>query len=430
MSINEAISFLDFLGKFRIKLSLERIEKLSEKFGNPHTNFLSIHIAGTNGKGSVCTFLSEILCEAGYKVGLYTSPHILDIRERIKVNGEMIKEGEFASIIEEIKYALKETTEEDFPTYFETLTMLAFIHFKRENIDFGIIETGLGGRFDATNIIFPVLSGITNISYDHTDYLGKTIENIAFEKSGIIKNGVPICFGGKSVYAWKVIKKVAEDKKTVAYWLHSKMFELKRIRSKEKMGFYFKSLRDEYEIFPALKGMYQGENIGLSILLAELLQDKGFNINKENILRGIENSFIEGRFEFIEGNPKIILDGAHNADAMKNLINSLEELGIKSFVLLYASMKDKEIEKISRIIFPFAKKIVLTKAEEIRGEEPENIAERSKFKGDFIIEKKVEKAFNIAKLLCSSEDTLLITGSLYLVGAVKKILKSHKVINE
>ncbi len=423
MSINEAISFLDSLGKFKIKLSLERIEKLLNFFDNPQNSFKSIHVAGTNGKGSVCAFLSEILQRAGYRVGVYTSPHLLDIRERIKIGKEFIEENDFVYLLNLIRERFKDFSEEDTPTYFEVLTCLAFQYFRKIKIDLGVVEVGLGGRFDATNLITPEISLITSISYDHTEYLGKRIENIAFEKGGIIKEMIPVCFSGKSPTAWRVIRKIAKEKRSEAFWLYDRDFCFKRIDDGKRKGFYIKSLKDTYEVFPIVNGLFQGENIALSILASELIREKGFDIKKESIVKGIENTIVEGRMEILEGSPKIIIDGAHNPDAIKKLLFSLEELGIKSFVLLYASMKDKEIEKILKILFPHTKKIILTKVEEKRGEEPENIARRVSLKSDFIIEKNFEKAFEKAKFFCSPSDSLVITGSLYLAGAIKKILR-------
>lgn len=423
MLISEAISFLESLGKFRIKLSLERIKKLLSFYENPQNSFKSIHIAGTNGKGSVCKFISEILQQSGYKAGLYTSPHLIDVRERIKVGNELIEEKDFSLLVSSIQEKFKEFPEDDSPTYFEVLTCLAFQYFKKMRVDFAVIEVGLGGRFDATNVIIPEVSVITNISYDHTEYLGRKIEEIAFEKGGIIKEGVPVCFGGRSPTAWKVIKKIAKEKGAEAFWLYDRNFSLKRIFSMGRRGFYIKSLRGDYEIFPLAKGLFQGENIAVSVLASEILAEKGYNINKEFIIKGIENSIIEGRMEILEGNPCMIIDGAHNPEAMKKLVISLKEMGIDSFVLLYASMKDKDIEKISKILFPEAKKIVLTKVEELRGEEPENIVRRSGLKMNFVIEKNFERAFEIAKSFCNSSDFLLVTGSLYLAGAVKRLLR-------
>jgi dihydrofolate synthase/folylpolyglutamate synthase len=422
LSINEAISFLDSLGQFRIKLSLDRIIKLTNIFGNPQNFFKSIHVGGTNGKGSVCNFLSKILQYSGYKVGLYTSPHLMDIRERVKINDNLIGEKEFLSLLNIIKERFS-NFKEDTPTYFEVLTCLAFLYFKNSGIDFGVIEVGLGGRFDATNVIIPEISIITSISHDHTEYLGKKIEEIAFEKGGIIKKGVPVCFGGKSPTAWKVIKKIANEKGCEAFWLYDKKISFKRIISGGKKGFQIKTLKDDYEVFPSVNGLFQGENIAISIMASEILRERGFNISKDAILKGIENASIEGRMEILDGKPKIILDGAHNLDAIKKLLISLEEIGIPSFVLLYASMKDKDIENISKILFPKAEKIVLTKVEEIRGEEPENIVKRASLKRDFIIERNFGKALEKAISLSSTSFPLLVTGSLYLVGAFKRSYK-------
>lgn len=426
MSINEALSFLESLGKFRIKLSLERIKKLTEFFGNPQNSFKSIHIAGTNGKGSVSTFISEILQSEGYKVGLYTSPHLIDVRERIKVGKELIGENEFVSLIKSIKEKFDYFSHEDFPTYFEVLTCLAFKYFENMKVDFGVIEVGLGGRFDATNVIIPEISVITSISYDHTEYLGNKIEEIAMEKAGIIKNGVPVCFSGRSPTAWKVIRKIAKRRGSEAYWLYDKNNSFQRIYSGDKRGFFIKSLKDTYEIFPKANGVFQGENIAISIMASEIIRERGFHIKKDSILKGIENTVLEGRMEIMDGSPKMILDGAHNVDAMKKFLISLREIGINSFVLLYASMKDKEIEKISKILFPYAKKVILTKAEETRGEEPENIVRRASLKVDFIVENDLSRALEKAKSFCSRSDFLLVTGSLYLVGAVKKIMMEEK----
>ena len=290
------------IGGSAYKKDLINITKLSEYLNNPHNSFKSVHIAGTNGKGSTAHMIASILQEGKYKVGLYTSPHLKDFRERIKINGKMINK-DFVSdfILKNMDFF----NHNNF-SFFEMTVGMAFEYFKKNSVDIAIIETGMGGRLDSTKIISPELSVITNVSMDHVKFLGNTIEDIAIEKAGIIKSHIPVVIGEKQNDVSNVFINKAEEKKSKIFFAED--FNIK-----------------EYEC--ELKGSYQKKNIKTAIVAIELLNDTEIKINEKNIIDGlnkiIQNTGIRGRCEIIGNNPLIICDVAHNKEALSIIINNL-----------------------------------------------------------------------------------------------------------
>ena len=423
MNYKKTINFLYALQRKKYNLDLGNITRLLAKLGNPQKGLKCIHVAGTNGKGSVCAMLYSILQEAGYKVGMYTSPHLVRFTERIQINNKEITNKEIVSVFERIKQLYTKET------FFEVVTAMAFLYFKEKNVDFVVLEVGMGGRLDATNVIMPLISVITNISLEHQKYLGKTIEKIAFEKAGIIKEGVPVVTGAENK-ALDVMKKIAEEKKSDLFMIgkHLKRYQLN------------------------LKGEFQQLNANIAVKTIGVL-NKNYNlhINKKNIKEGLLKAKWPGRFEFIgcsEGatmcqksvsnrrfvtdtkNAKhfsvsliskhieknILVDCAHNPAAAKVLKNELLKIkdNYKNIILVIGILNDKDIKSILNELTPLADKIIVTKPKTDRAEEPENIA---KFIGkEYRIIKDVKEAVKKAKSIAEKNDLVLVTGSIYVVG--------------
>ena len=309
-------------GAAAYRSGLDKIKLLDLYLGHPHKNFKSIHIAGTNGKGSTSHIIASILQTAGYKTGLYTSPHLLDFKERIKVNGKEISPEEVMIFINSNKLYFEK---ENF-TFFEMSVALTFWYFSKVNVDYAIIEVGLGGRLDATNIITPVLSIITNIGLDHTQFLGKTHQKIALEKAGIIKNGVPIIIGEKDIKTEKIFKDVSRKSKAPLYFA-------------KKTTKYFAS---------DLKGSYQAKNIKTVITALKQLPD--FNLNnsviKKGLSRVVENTGLKGRWQVLQNSPKVILDVGHNKEALRLIAKQINEISYNKLYLVMGFIKEREVDSL------------------------------------------------------------------------------------
>ena len=313
------------IGADAFKKDLTNILGFSEKLGNPQLNFKTIHVAGTNGKGSTSHMLASILQEAGYKVGLYTSPHLKDFRERIRIDGKEIPEDTVIRFIDENRSFL----EAHKLSFFEMTVGMAFDHFSREKVDIAVIEVGLGGRLDSTNIITPILSVITNIGKDHVQMLGDTLEKIAFEKAGIIKPGVPVVIGENQVETKVVFNETA-----------------KRLKSEI---IFAEDLNPE-NYFSDLTGEYQLKNIQTVVASIRRLTNNGFNISEENIYNGLlkvkENTGLRGRWDILQPNPKVICDTAHNAEGLVYVIKQLLKENFRKLHIVLGVVNDKDLEKI------------------------------------------------------------------------------------
>jgi len=384
------------IGSSAYKKDLNNIIKLSEYLNNPHNHFKSIHIAGTNGKGSTAHMVSSILQESKYSVGLYTSPHLVDFRERIKINGVMI-EKEF--IVDFIKENIDFFNDNSF-SFFEMTVGLAFEYFKMKSVDIAVIEAGMGGRLDSTNIIFPEVSVITNISYDHVQYLGNTIEDIAREKAGIIKKNTPVVIGKTQNKILSIFNAVAKEKKS-------------EILFSDSMS------QKNYEC--DLKGSYQKNNIKTSIITINQLVSAGYNINENNIVDGlrnvIKNTGIRGRWEIIGNEPLIICDVAHNQDAISIVINDLKATNCSiHFVLGFVN--DKNLDSIIDL-FPESSEFYFTRPDVDRGLDELELQDLFKNKNRLGRSfKNVNEALKSARNKSNKNDIIFVGGSTFVVAEV------------
>ena len=385
------------IGGSAYKKDLINITKLSEYLNNPHNSFNSVHIAGTNGKGSTAHMIASILQEGKYKVGLYTSPHLKDFRERIKINGKMINK-DFVSdfILKNMDFFNHNSF-----SFFEMTVGMAFEYFKKNSVDIAIIETGMGGRLDSTNIISPELSVITNVSMDHVKFLGNTIEDIAIEKAGIIKSHIPVVIGEKQNDVSNVFINKAEEKKSKIFFAED--FNIK-----------------EYEC--ELKGSYQKKNIKTAIVAIELLNDTEIKINEKNIIDGlnkiIQNTGIRGRWEIIGNKPLIICDVAHNIDALSIVINDIMSIKSNKIHFVLGFVNDKNLDSIVDI-FPESSNYYFAKPNIERGLDELELQEL--FKNNNRIGESyssIEQAFKSAIKQSDPNDVIYIGGSTFVVSEV------------
>jgi len=421
MNYEDSIKWLYSFEKFGIKLELDRIKYICKKLKNPQNRYKIIHVGGTNGKGSVCRYLHSILSLNGYKTGLYTSPHLTDFSERFVINDKEISKEEIISLVKKIKPIIDEMQEEEnIPTYFEILTAMAFLYFFEKDVEIAIIEVGLGGRFDATNIVNPVVSVITNISIEHQDRLGKDIEDIAFEKAGIIKKNTPLVTAAVDD-SLKVIKKIADEKNSSIIIANKNSW--KRLKGGfDWQNFLIKGSLKEYNINISSPGLFQGENIALSVNTIEVLQMNGTYITDESIIKGFEITKNPGRMEIVSYEPLILLDGAHNIAGIVNLKNILEnDFIFEKLILVIGILSDKNVKEMLEIISAIADIIILTKSKNIRAEKPSKLKEI--IKGDAIIKEDISDAIEYAKNVANKKDLICITGSLFTVGEAKIYLK-------
>ena len=342
----KCIDYLFNLERRGIKYNLKNITSLLKTLNNPERNFKSVHIAGTNGKGSVSSIINSVLIEKGFKTGLYTSPHIKDFRERILINGSMISKKFILDFVNKLSGEIEKIK----PSFFEVTTALAFEYFSFRKVKYAVIETGLGGRLDSTNVLMPVVSVITSIGIDHTEFLGNTIKSISTEKAGIIKTNVPVVSGKVTDESGKVFKNIAKEKNAALLFADNN-YKVKIINSDEK-GFKFnlKGSERSYEnfYFP-VPGDYQINNIKTSVTALDLISNKeNIVFDKVNFKNGFKNlrinSNLYGRFELISKDPKIVIDVSHNLQGIKNISENLKCFKFKKLIIIFAMMDDKQFK--------------------------------------------------------------------------------------
>lgn len=433
MNYQEALDYLRNLTTFGMNFGLDRILKLLELLGNPHKKLKVIHIGGTNGKGSTAIMLNTILAESGYKMGLFTSPHIHSYRERFRINGELISYEDVANLINKIKPLLEQMVQEGFehPTEFEVNTAMAFEYFAGENVDVLVLETGLGGEIDSTNVVDePLLSIITNVAMDHMDYLGDSIKEIATVKSGIIKKNRPIITGSENEEALEVIAYKSKENGSPLYVI-GKDFTYRTVTA-DQVGstFDITGLRKTYPgLYIPLLGEHQGKNLAVVICAMEILQELGYTkIIEETIINGLKKIVWNARLEIFSKNPLVLIDVAHNVDGIITLKNALENIfSDKSLTLLIGMLADKEREKVIEIIAPLAKNIIVTKPLSPRAgnwEEIKKLADR--YCSSVLLEHDIDKALKKALTkLDIQQDMLVITGSFYMVSEARKWLQKN-----
>lgn len=430
MDFSESLEYLLNLGNevLAMKLGLENIEKLLAALGNPEKNFLKIQVAGTNGKGSTCVFLDSICVSAGIKTGLFTSPHLVSITERIKINGREISEEDFArhaTKIREISEGLLKDGElENLPTFFEQVTAIAISAFDEAKIELVIFETGLGGRFDATTATKAEIAAITPIDFDHQDILGNSLKEIAAEKAAIIRKDTRVIVAPQSSEAQRVITGKCREVGVEPIFASTDFTVKTKGYPFDKMfTVMFKTENDVYpEILLKMIGRHQFVNASLAISVAEILGEFGFKISSESIKSGLENARHKGRLEFWNN---ILFDGAHNIAGAKALRSFLDEFIEQPITIVFGAMRDKDLSQIAEILFPKADFLIFTKPDNPRSMET---AELLKFVSkDFDKEKvfaaeTVKDAIIKAGELNVQEGLILITGSLYLVGEAQYLL--------
>ncbi len=417
MNYNEALTFIHSVSNYFCKPGLDRIKKLTRQLGNPQDDLKFIHIAGTNGKGSLCAFLSEIFKTNGKKVGVYTSPYILRFNERISINGIPISNEDLARICSIVKDFCEQM--EDKPTEFEIITAIAFKYFKEQNCDLVILECGLGGRLDATNIIkSPLLSIITGIDFDHQNFLGNTIELIAKEKAGIIKEKCPILWCGENTEAKEIIEKEAREKNCEFYINDAPI----SINKYDFLGTEF-SFKEYKNLNISLLGSYQPKNASNAISAIEILNKNGMNISNSDIETGLKNAKWPARFELLSKKPLIIFDGSHNPEGVTAAVNSIKRyFGNKKVNIISGVMRDKDYSFIAKSIAEIANTVHCVTVDNPRSLSSQEYAET--FKSNNINAKGYDSVKEALTCALEDKDTPLVClGSLYLYGEIYNILK-------
>jgi len=428
MTASECRSYLKHLERFGIKLGLDNIRALLAAFRDPQRSYPCLHVAGTNGKGSVCAMIAEALARNSLKVGLYTSPHLVRVEERIRVGTRIIPPADFRRLAGEVKERsdklLGAGSLEAPPTFFEVLTAIAMLYFREKKVDIAIFEVGMGGRFDATNVVTPLVSIITNIALDHQEYLGKTIGAIAFEKAGIIKPGVPVVTGVERGPALKVIRERAAEERAPLVKAFGGSARLESRRGGHGYRFTYRFGGDSFRFTPSLPGEHQGKNAAVALAALSVLSGKWRRLSVSRIIEGIENARWEGRLELVGTRPRLYLDGAHNeagAAVLKSFLRN--DLRLKP-VLVFVMMKDKAVRRAARLLFPEAKKVILTSIPYARAAKPEDILALARpFRKKILVEPSLERALALARREAGPNGAVLVAGSLYLVGAVKRIIR-------
>jgi dihydrofolate synthase/folylpolyglutamate synthase len=428
MNYKEAMDYITSVGRFGSNYGLERTFRLLELLGSPQEKIKLIHIAGTNGKGSTTSMVTKILRGFGYKVGMYTSPYLEEFEERIQINGENINKDILVNLLEEVKIAIDKVIEEGYehPTEFEIITALMFLHFYYEKVDYGVIEVGLGGRLDSTNVLTPKVSVIASISLDHMNILGNSLTDIAKEKAGIIKEGVPVVLYPQKKEVEEIILKIAKEKNSKVYFVKEEDGSLIDINYEELyQNVKIKSYKNIYTVKLPLLGEHQILNLGVALNTIEVLCEKeNILLNKDIIEKSLQDVKWMGRLEVLGKKPTIVIDGAHNIDAIKALRKNIEKyFKYNKIYLLLGILADKQVEEMIEEITPIAEKVYALTPHSERAELSEDLKnEILKYNPNTIALESYEEAFLLALKEAKEEDLILISGSLYMIGDMRKII--------
>ena len=410
-SYQEALEYLYKLRKFGIKFGLSKTSNLLDALSNPQKGQKYIHIAGTNGKGSVAAICASILMETGLRVGVYSSPHLVRFTERFTINNKEITQEKATALIDELK---KVIDKREPPTFFEAATAMAITYFAREKADIAIMETGMGGRLDATNVISPILSVITNISMEHEFYLGSTLRDIAGEKGGIIKKGVDVVTGAAQPAVLNVFKSICEEKEAPLLQVGKDI----RYRLTDSKFHYYGIKHRFNRLELGLKGHFQGRNAAIALAVIEVLEKKGFEVSSHDIREGLKNASWPGRMHVLGERPAILLDGAHNPAAIRALSGSIKtDFKYRRLILVLGVMEDKEIGQILRGIVPLSDYVIYTRPVYSRAADPEDLMAEAAFlkkPGEAI--HCLTDALDRAKEIAGPKDLIVVCGSLFTVG--------------
>ncbi|RTZ98771.1 MAG: bifunctional folylpolyglutamate synthase/dihydrofolate synthase [Deltaproteobacteria bacterium] len=423
ITYDQCLDAMYVLRRFGIKLGLDIIGDILKALGNPQDQLRFIHIAGTNGKGSIAASLSSILGQAGLRVGLFTSPHLVRFNERIRINGREIENDHMVDAYLAVNRANKGSRE---ATFFEITMAMAMFEFARQKVDIAVIETGMGGRMDATNIIQPMVSIISNISIEHRQHLGNTIAAIATEKAGIIKTGAPVVTGVRKKSAIAVIEKAAARKSTPCYRL-GRAFRIRRFKN-DRFNYY--GLTHTWrDITTSLVGDHQPENAALAMVTCELLNAKGFSITEDHVRKGLKKVHWPARLEVVSTDPLIILDGAHNLAAARKLATYLStRLADRKITLVTGILADKPYDAMMAILAPLADRVIVTRASSTeRALAPEILAQAVRaYAPDTVIQPDVATAIQYAMDTGGKEDAIVVAGSLYVAGDAIAYLNNER----
>jgi len=448
MTYQEALKYLDsFIDyekrpsfDYRATMKLSRMQALLDGLGNPQRNFRSIHIGGTKGKGSTCAFAYSILKESGIKAGLYTSPHLIDFKERIRISypkERSIDEGEVAALVGRIKTFLERFSKSSKfgpPSFFEVYTALAFLFFSIKKVDIAVIEVGMGGRLDATNTLEPLAVGMTPISFDHTDRLGKSLEAIAKEKCGIIKeNSIVIC-SEQEPPVLNCIRKASIDKKAKLYLVGKDISYESLTASPEEQTFNVRGLYGDYTLLTTpLLGRHQAANAATAIGIIESLRAKGIIVCSHNMTSGIRNVNWPGRLQVVDKSPWIIVDGAHNRASAHTLSQAIKRIfKYRGLILVFGASKDKDVKGMLEELIPLCDSVILTRSKVLsRALDPKEIKKIIDESGlgikDITLTSGTEEAIDKALSRARDEDLILVTGSLFVVGEIRTAVIARSI---
>ncbi|MGI8836022.1 MAG: bifunctional folylpolyglutamate synthase/dihydrofolate synthase [Pyrinomonadaceae bacterium] len=427
MEFKESLAYLLSLGHetLAMKLGLKNTELLLEAVGSPQSSFASVQIAGTNGKGSTAAMLDSICRQAGIRTGLFTSPHLISITERIKIAGVDLSTHEFARLSTKVKTAAQSLVEQGtlpaLPTFFEHVTAIALLAFKEAGVKLAILETGLGGRLDATTVAGARVVAITPVALDHQEYLGATLREIAAEKAAIIRPGTAAVIAHQDSEAFEVIRQRITGCEVQALMEDYEVL----IDGATADGRFIVTLQTREERYPSVKlglrGRHQIENAATAIRIAEVLHQQGWNVTTTAIIKGIETAEHAGRLELSEG---YLLDGAHNPSAAQTLLSYLDEFVKVPVTLVFGAMRDKNLIEMAAILFPAALQVVLTRPDNPRSASAEELEEIAAATGapNVFVTRSVNEALIKANEVTSPAGLICITGSLYLLGEAKAIL--------
>ena len=428
-SYDEAVSWIHSLLNHGIKPGLERMEWMLEQLDHPERRLKTVHVGGTNGKGSTVTYLRTVLEESGYEVGTFTSPYIESFSERIAINGEPINEEDLVALCNRVQPLVEMAAVSPLgsPTEFEVITVIALLYFATMAYpDLVLMEVGLGGRFDSTNIIHPLVSVITNVGYDHTHILGSDIKQIAYEKAGIIKSGVPLVTTAEKEEVLTLLHETTKSKKTKIYRLNEEFSIGDQRSDDEGEHFSFQSpYRKLVDLHVQMKGEHQVKNAGAALMALEYLRVfYGLHIEQDMVQRGLERASWPGRFEKLRSNPIIVVDGAHNPEGVESLAKTLEQHYQDTKIhVIFSALGDKDIESMLKPLYPLIQTMTFTTFDFPRAISAESLFQRASFSVK-TYEENWKKAIQTTIEQVSENELVLITGSLYFVSEARRFLKS------
>lgn len=419
---------------------LDRMRELLAKLDDPHMELRAVHVAGTNGKGSVVAMLGSCLANSGYAVGSFTSPHLVSVTERIAINNEPVNEEAFTSLISKVGHAAeavdKSRKKLGEATFFEIVTAAAFLHFAEQAVDVAILETGMGGRLDATNVVQPTVSAITRIGLDHRQFLGDTAEAIAAEKAGIIKPGAPALTVPQEPGVLEVLREHAEKAGTTLEVLGDELEFSQRFEASPKLGPHMRvGLTTQTSMFEhvavPMPGEHQAANCGLVLAVVDRLRRVGLELPEISVIDGLAATKLAGRMEIIRGEPRVLLDGAHNPESLAALVKSIgAHVPYDSMVMVFGCAADKDIDAMLERVETVGDKVIFTKAAgNPRAADPVELARRFEARSSkmFQVAESLEEALGIARRAASRDDLVCVTGSFYLIGEAKKLIGSGAV---